>query len=125
MPSLARFGTLTRILASWVIFMALIGCGFLTPEEDTSSEPAIVAPSVEPVAAPATPAPAAAGGACSRMGPCCRAYVAAMGASIPASTCDAYNDVSNMPDSMCSQSMAGYRAGLQAMQKTVPTECNP
>ena len=124
MRSHARYGKLIGILGSWALFVALIGCGFLTPEETPSPAPApsVVAPA--PVEAPAPAEPAAGGGACSRMGACCRAYVAAMGASVPASTCDAYNDVTGMPDSMCSQSMAGYRAGLQAMQKAVPTECN-
>lgn len=122
----ARYGRMIRVLASWTVFAALIGCGFLSPEEWTEVEPAptpsVVAPPV--VEAPAVVEPAAAGGACSRMGACCRAYVAAMGASVPLSTCDAYNDVTGMPDSVCTQSMAGYRAGLQAMQKAVPTECN-
>ena len=110
-----------RLLACWAAFVALIGCGFLTPEE-TVAEP-VVAPVVAPTEEAPVAAPAG-GGSCGRMQACCRAYVAAMGASVPASTCDAYNDVSGMPDSMCSQSMAGYRAGLQAMQKAVPSECN-
>ncbi|MCB9592961.1 MAG: hypothetical protein H6719_09540, partial [Sandaracinaceae bacterium] len=64
------------------------------------------------------------GGSCSRIAACCRAYVSAMGASVPASTCDAYNNVAGMQDSMCDQTMAGYRTGLQAMGRDVPSECN-
>lgn len=64
------------------------------------------------------------GGSCSRIADCCRAYVSAMGASVPASTCDAYNNVAGMQDSVCDQSMAGYRSGLTAMQKEVPAACN-
>ncbi|MFK7989199.1 MAG: hypothetical protein AB8I08_24480 [Sandaracinaceae bacterium] len=64
------------------------------------------------------------GGACSRVAACCRAYVAAMGATVPASTCDAYNDVTHIPEATCSSTIAGYRTGLAAMQKAVPTECN-
>jgi hypothetical protein len=122
MPSLARFGTVAKIFGAWMVFLLLIACGSVNT--DTTDPDPVVAPSTDPAPAADEAAPAAGGGACSRMAACCRAYVAAMGATVPASTCDAYNDVSNMPDSMCSQSMAGYRAGLQAMQKAVPSECN-
>jgi hypothetical protein len=64
------------------------------------------------------------GGACQRLGPCCRAYVAAMG-NMPATTCDAYNTIpAGMTDSMCDQTMAGYRSGLTVMNRAVPAECN-
>jgi hypothetical protein len=64
------------------------------------------------------------GGSCSRIAECCRAYIDAMGGSVPASTCDAYNNVANLQDSVCDQTIAGYRSGLTAMQKTVPAACN-
>ena len=64
------------------------------------------------------------GGACSRVADCCRAYVGEMGGTVPASTCDAYNNVTGMQDSLCEQTIAGYRGGLTAMSKTVPAACN-
>jgi hypothetical protein len=66
--------------------------------------------------------PSAAGSACARVAPCCRAYVAAMG-TIPASTCDAYHDVSAMPESMCQSAIDGWRGGLSATNRAVPPEC--
>ncbi len=63
------------------------------------------------------------GGPCSRISACCRAYVNAMGATVPASTCDAYNNVAALQDSVCEQTIAGYRTGLSAMQKAIPSEC--
>lgn len=63
------------------------------------------------------------GGACSRIAACCHAYVAAMGSSVPASTCDAYNNVAGMTDPLCDQTLAGYRSGFQAMGRAVPPAC--
>ena len=102
-----------------VLTAATTGCCLTVPEEDgdqTTDTPAVTTAE--------TPAEAPAGGACSRMAACCRAYVSAMGGSVPTSTCDAYNDVSNIPDSVCTQTMAGYRSGLSAMQKAIPADCN-
>ncbi|MBX3275992.1 MAG: hypothetical protein KF729_37415, partial [Sandaracinaceae bacterium] len=64
------------------------------------------------------------GGACSRIAGCCRGYIDAMGGTVPASTCDAYNNVVGMQDSLCEQTIAGYRSGLSAMNKTIPADCN-
>jgi collagen type III alpha len=64
------------------------------------------------------------GGPCSRIADCCRAYVDAMGGSVPANTCDAYDNVVGLQDATCEQTMAGYRSGLQAMNKAVPAACN-
>ncbi|MBX3269551.1 MAG: hypothetical protein KF729_04790 [Sandaracinaceae bacterium] len=64
------------------------------------------------------------GGSCSRIAECCRAYIEAMGGSVPANTCDAYNNISHLTDDVCDQTMAGYRTGLSAMQKAVPAACN-
>ena len=69
------------------------------------------------------PAPAAGGGACSRVAGCCRAYIDAMGGTVPTSTCDAYSNVAAMPDTACESAISGYRSGLTAMNKAVPTEC--
>lgn len=117
-----RVFKLIRIVACAAVLIASIGCGLFSPEpEATPAQPSATAPAVAP-AAPAAPAPS--GGACSRIAACCRAYVNAMGAAVPASTCDAYNNVAGMPDSTCASAIAGYRSGLGAMNKSIPSECN-
>ena len=129
-----RLRTTARILAPWALLGVLCACGFLS-QDDEEEEAAPTAQPAEAQPAEAAPeeaagAPAAdqggggGGGACSRIAACCRAYVAAMGATVPASTCDAYDNVAGLQDSVCETTMAGYRTGLQAMQKAVPSECN-
>ncbi len=114
-----RYGKLIRILAAWSVLAMILACN-MESTDGSSTSPA--EPVVEEPAGGG--GGGGGGGACSRIAGCCRAYVNAMGATVPASTCDAYNNVTGMQDSLCEQTMAGYRAGLQAMQKSVPSECN-
>lgn len=92
--------------------------GFLLDGGVVSSDGASAIPPTDPSADPA-----AGGSACSRVAACCRAYVAEMGAAVPASTCDAYNDTSMIPETTCQSTIDGYRSGLQALGRNVPAEC--
>lgn len=114
-----HYGKLVRVLGAWSILAMILACSINEGDDSTSEAD----PAVETTSA-GTGGGGGGGGACSRIAACCRAYVGAMGASVPASTCDAYNNVAGMQDSMCEQTMAGYRTGLQAMQKAVPADCN-
>lgn len=120
------FKKAVRLLAPWALLASLVACGWLEQEEvsDPVLEPA---PAPTPAPAPAEPAaePAAASGPCARVAGCCRAYIDAMGGNVPTSTCDAYNNVVGMPDATCESAMAGYRSGLTALNKQIPSECNP
>lgn len=110
------------LIASLALLFPILACGF-TPEELESDESEATA---DPVVEPADPGGGGGGGgggACDRVGPCCRAYVAAMGAAVPASTCDAYNDVANIPEATCESAISGYRSGLTALGREVPSEC--
>jgi len=120
-----QYGKLIRILASFSV-LSLAACSSLTGSGDDDDTPtATEAPHDVAPADEATPAAGGGGGgACSRIADCCRAYVAAMGASVFVSICDAYSSVQGMQDSLCEQTMAGYRTGLTAMQKAVPAACN-
>ncbi|MBX3271486.1 MAG: hypothetical protein KF729_14570 [Sandaracinaceae bacterium] len=118
----SHFGKLIKILAAWSVLALIVACNL--DLGDTASSDPVPVPS-EPVAEPvAEPSGGGGGGSCSRIAACCRAYIDAMGGTVPTSTCDAYNNVVGMQDSLCDQTMAGYRAGLQAMNKTVPADCN-
>ncbi|MGE0787875.1 MAG: hypothetical protein AB7S26_19530 [Sandaracinaceae bacterium] len=101
--------------------MGLIGgCG--SEESDTTEATETTETSDD--TADEAPSGGGGGGACSRIAACCRAYVEAMGGSVPANTCDAYNQVQGMPETSCEQTIAGYRTGLSAMQKAIPADCN-
>ena len=121
-----RLNKALRIVAPWALLASLVACGWMEDlEENTEPAPAPVVAEPAPAAPAAEPAPAAGGGACSRVAGCCRAYIDAMGGSVPTSTCDAYNNVVGMPDATCESAIAGYRSGLTALNKTVPSECAP
>ena len=119
----SHLGKLIKILAAWSVLALIVACN-LDLGDTSSSEPVPVP--AEPVAEPSGGGGGGGGGggSCSRIAACCRAYIDAMGGTVPASTCDAYNNVAGMQDSLCDQTMAGYRMGLQAMNKTVPADCN-
>jgi len=119
----SQYGKLVRILAAFSVLAMILACD-MNFDADTIEPTPVAEPATATDTADPAPAAAAGGGSCSRVAACCRAYVAAMGGSIPASTCDAYNNIAGMQDSMCDSTMAGYRSGLTAMQKAVPTECN-
>lgn len=111
-----------RIVAPWAVLVPLLACGWMQDVEVEDNTP-----SVEVAADDSTgsgEATGGGGGACSRVQACCRAYVQAMGATVPANTCDAYSNVANMPDSLCESTISGYRSGLAAMQKAIPADCN-
>jgi hypothetical protein len=109
--------TIATIVGPWIGF----GCMSATrPPPAPIQSPLPPIPPVDPLAVDA----GTAGTACARLAPCCRAYVAEMQGSIPASTCDAYNDVTQMSDAVCGQTMVGYRTALTVLGRTVPPECN-
>ena len=124
MHTRVRLMKLVRILGCWAGLALIIACGFMEMGETASPAPAPVVAEPGVAEAPVAEPSGGGGGACSRISGCCRAYIAAMGASVPASTCDAYDNVVGMQDSVCESAIAGYRSGLQAMQKAVPSECN-
>ena len=67
---------------------------------------------------------AAAGGGdlCARAADCCEAYVEAMGTGSADQMCAGMR-TAGVPESSCQTSIDGYRTGLQAMNKTVPSAC--
>ena len=117
----SNYGKLVRILGAWSILAMILACN-VNADDGSGSTPTVTdTPAEEPSGGAAA---GGGGGACSRVADCCRAYVGEMGGSVPASTCDAYNNVTGMQDSLCEQTIAGYRGGLTAMSKTVPAACN-
>lgn len=124
-----RYTKTIRILAAWSILAMILACGSIEEEQTTeeATEEAVGSAVEEAFGAggggTATPTETGGGGACDRIADCCAGYVEQMGAAAQASVCDNYNNVENMQDSMCQSAIDGWRAGLQAMSKTVPDAC--
>jgi len=120
-----RYTKTIRILAAWSILAMILACG--SSEDSQTTEEATeeaVGSAVEEAFGGGGGTAAAGGGACDRIADCCAGYVEQMGAGAQASICDNYNNVENMQDSMCQSAIDGWRAGLQAMNKTVPSACS-
>ena len=111
-----------RILTAWTTLGLIVGCGLFEPQLVEDDDPVTEVPADPSMVEAAEPAAAGGGGACARIEACCRAYVEAMG-TVPASTCDGYQNAAAMPESACSQTMAGYRQGLTALGRDVPSAC--
>ncbi|MCC6874995.1 MAG: hypothetical protein IT378_11875 [Sandaracinaceae bacterium] len=67
------------------------------------------------------------GGVCGRAADCCRAYVQAMGgvaamAAVEAS-CGNYSNMPAGSDTGCQAAIDGWRSGLTAMSREVPSAC--
>jgi hypothetical protein len=142
---MALAGLITSGISLLFVLLAIIGpwigCGIFTalnpPRDagpyqpwgydggvsaDASSAPPFNPNIAPPTADPNAPPPAGGVTACSRVAACCRAFVTEMGQE--ASTCDAYNDTSMIPEANCQSTIDGYRSGLQALGRTIPADCN-
>jgi len=71
----------------------------------------------------------ASGNVCARAAECCEAYIGEMGAAAAGlsveSTCANYRNLASVAGSEtgCQSAIDGYRSGLTAMNKTVPSAC--
>jgi hypothetical protein len=130
--TLKHLTTLLAILAT----MLFVACGgeeaAETTETTTETEPAAEAETDEPAAEPAAAEPAAGGGGvCDRAQRCCEGYVSEMTAmgtpGISAEQACAgiagARAAGAAGEASCTTMINGWRQGLEAAQRTVPSDC--